>query len=1015
MIGSAIKNKKIVFFLLFIIFMGGIYSYIAMPKQEAPDLSAPVARITTVYPGASQEDVEKFVTSKIEEELMNMEDFDYCTTYSYNSVSTAIVFMKYGCDTDKVWTDMRRNLADLQEELPSEVLPLDINTNLVQTAGMIIALTGEGYDYDELAFYGRSIIKDLKNVDGVTKFEMLGEVGRQVKISVDSDAMNRLNISYDEFSKLLQAQNLEIPSGSISTDGEDIPLRIKGSYTSLEDIENLVIDVSEDNYSVLKLKDIAKVSFEDESASTVYLRDGRQAVLLVGYFEKDRNILSVGRDVRSTIDKVKKQLPNQLNFEEVIFQPTEVERSVNNFLRNLLMGIGLVIIVVFIGMGLRNAIIVSLAIPTSILTTLLIMPVFGIKIHAISIAAFIVALGMLVDNAIVVSDSIQNKLDEGMDRIDACVKGTKEVIISILTSTLTTVAAFSPLIMLSSLAGDYIKTLPQVVIIALAASFVFAFLVTPSLAYVFFKKGKASKVKSRKTFMHQLLAFGLKKKFVSFVMGILIIGLLGSSFFFLNIIFFPKADKTIMYIDIKAEKNIDTDYTKNVTDQIEAILAEEKGLVHYTTAIGGSIPKYYDTLGVYAEIPENAQIVMDIDLDQTDYVKNTEYALHLQEVIDSHLINGQASVKELEYAEPISAPINIRVSGDNMDDLWQLSATLEDKLKAIEGTTNVRTDYSPYVYEYEIDLDEDKLSYYGLMKYDVLNEVSIALRGRKVSVFRQSGQEYDIQLQGDVDSIQSIEQLMIKSTATGNKYLLKDLGQVKLAKVRPSVIKFNGDNTITLLSDLEPGFDSGTIEKAFKNSIATMDLGSANLSYDGESAKILVYFGNLGFSAIFAVLMILTILLIQFKNYRQAFIILLSLPLSASGAIFGLFIMDQPVSFTGLLGIISLIGIVVNNAIVLMEYINMERVQGLSVEEAAVRASVVRFRPIILSTLTTVIGLLPLMFSQSELFKPMAVALVFGLLVSTFLTLVFIPLTYAVVFHGQDSKEVEPKGVPNKD
>lgn len=999
MIKSAITHRMIVFYVLLLILVGGIYSYVTLPKQEAPDLSPPVTRITAIYPGASQNDVEKFVTEKIEETLMNMEEYDYGYSYTYNSITTIIVFMKYGNDTERLWADLRREMDDLQGDLPDEVLPIDVDTNLADTAGMLIMLTGEDYEYDTLSFYGRKISEALKSVDGVTKFEMLGEVGKEVRITVDAKEMNRLDLSYEELTRMIKGQNLEIPSGTIETDSEDIPLIIKGSFDTLSDMENIILDVSRDNFSVLKLKDIATIEFVDEDAPTVFYRDGKKSVLLAGYFEDNRNVLDVGNDVRKTIDDIKGSIPSDLYFEEVVFQPKEVERAIGSFMQNLLIGIGLVIVVVFVGMGLRNAIVVSFAIPTSILTTLILMPLFGVKIHAISITAFIVALGMLVDNAIVVSDAIQNKLDEGVERMTACIDGTKEVIISILTSTLTTVAAFSPLILLNSIAGDYVQSLPQVVIMALIASFFFAFLVTPTLAFVFFKPSSNKDRIKKKTLMQEMLELGMKRKFLAFVSGILIIGLLGSSFFYLNIIFFPKTDKTVMYIDIKAEKNIDTAYTKTVTDQIESILAEEEGVKHYTTAIGGGMPKYYDTLGVYAEIPENAQILMEIDLAAAGHVKNSDYAKELQAEIDSVLLGGKATVKELEYAEPISAPIYIRVTGSDMDELWSQVSVLQEALKQIKGATNVRTDYDPYVYEYEIVLDEKSLSYYGLMKYDVLNEVSIALRGRDASVYRKQGEEYNINVTSDIKTTEEIGNLMIKSSATGNKHMVKDIGDIELVKIRPAIRKYNGKNAIVLMSDLEKGYDSGTIERAFKERVEAVELGNIELSYDGESSKIGQYFGNLGFTAVFAVVMIFTILLVQFRNFRQSLIILLTLPLSAAGAMFGLFVMDQPVSFTGMLGIISLIGIVVNNAIVLMEYINMKRTQGMSVDEAAVNASVVRFRPIILSTVTTVIGLLPLMVSNSELFKPMSVTLVFGLLVSTFLTLVFIPLTYSLVYH----------------
>lgn len=501
--------------------------------------------------------------------------------------------------------------------------------------------------------------------------------------------------------------------------------------------------------------------------------------------------------------------------------------------------------------------------------------------------------------------------------------------------------------------------------------------------------------------MHSLLAFGLQRKSLSVAIGLAILVGLGSTFFLLNIIFFPKADKQLIYMDIKAEKNIDTQYTETVTDQIENMLDQEAGILHYSTAIGGAFPKYYDTLGVYAQIPETAQILMDLDLSQTPYDKNTDYVMALQAKLDGGLLGGKATVKELEYAEPISAPIYIRVVGKDMDELWEVTKGLKEELESIPGAVNVRTDYDPYIYEYTIALEKSALNSLGMMKYDVLNEVSIALRGREIGTYRGDGQDLALRLTSDMQTTQEVMNLMVASTATGQKHLLKDLGNLTLQKSRPSIRKYNGNPSIILMSDIDMQVDSQTVEKAFKDRIKDRNLGDVTLVYDGESSKIGEYFGNLGITAAFAGLMIFTILFFQFKRFRPTFIILLSLPLSAAGAIFGLFMMDQPVSFTGMLGIISLIGIVVNNAIVLMEYIQMKRDQGLSVDQAAMEASMVRFRPIILSTVTTVIGLLPLLLSNSELFKPMATALVFGLLISTFLTLVFIPLTYSLVYHKE--------------
>lgn len=1008
MIKRVIENRKIMFFFVVLVILVGLYTYKILPKQEAPDISPQAALITTIYPGASQSNVEQLVTRKIEDEVSNMDGYNESYSYSNNSVSTVVVQYQYGVDVDKTFNELRRKMDDLQSELPSEAYDIQVNTDLADTAGILIALSSENYSYETLSYYGKNITDELSQIDGVSKFEVIGEVEKQVSVDVDYASLNRLNLSLSDILQLIQSQNLEIPSGKIDDGQSKINLTIDGTFDQLEDIENLIIGVSQDNGSVIRLKDIAHVYYENKQANAKYLHEGQKAILLTGYFEKGRNVITIGKDVRKSINDIKSDLPENLHFNEVVFQPEDVSNSISGFIRSLLMGIVLVIIVVFIGMGARNAIIVSLAIPLSILATFAILPLFNISIHQISVTALIVALGMLVDNAIVVSDSIQLKLDKGDDKLSACVDGAKEVSIPVLSSTLTTVAAFSPLMMLESLAGDFVKSLPIIVVLALAASYVIALFVTPSMAYIFFKpQHHSKKMKMENTFIYKMLNHALQHKKRSFGIAILMIGLLASSLIFTDITFFPKADKDVMYIDIKADKNIDIDYTKKVTDQIEDLLSQEKGIKYYTTAIGGGLPKFYTTMSITTDIPDNAQILLKVDLDQTPFKKNTPYLEYLQNKIDSHLVGGEATVKELEYAEPIGSPINVRFFGDDLAAIEAASDQAIDILESIEGSKNVRSDLSKKTYEFNIDVDEAKATYLGITKYDLLNEVSIALSGRATSTLRANGNENDIVVKSDINSIEDIENMMIKSSVTGNKILVKDVAQVNLKEVTPTITRFDKKYSVRVSSDVVTNFSRSDVEKAFKSRFNEIDLNGVSYEFDGESEMITKYFGNLGIAAIAALLIIFTILMIQFKSFKQPFIILFTVPLASAGSLFGLFMVGQPLSFTALLGIISLIGIVVNNAIVLLDFINGKRDQGLSVDAACREASVVRFRPIILSTITTVIGLIPLAFSNSELFKPMAVALMSGLLISTLLTLVFVPLVYSMVYHKDQASHPE--------
>lgn len=1003
MIQSFIKNRKILILFIVLLFGVGAYTYYTMPKQESPNLTAPVAIITTIYPGASQENVDTLVTSKIENELQSLEGYSYTISYSNNSVSTIILEVEYGVDIERTWSRLRTKMEQIQSELPEECYDIDVATNVTETAGVIISLSGENYSYQALSDYGEMISDRLASIHGVTRFDINGEIEQEVRITIDNHALNRLGLSFSEILQLIQGQNLEIPSGLIEREDSKISLNINGSFESLDEIGNLIIGMSEANRSVLRLKDIATIEMKESDSGIRYKSQGENAILLSGYFANKENVLIIGDEVRERIEQLKREMPGDLTFNEVIFQPEDVSDSINQFMLNLLEGIVLVIIVVFIGMGLRNAIIVSTAIPLAIIMTFTVMPLFDIQIHQVSIIALIVALGMLVDNAIVVSDAIQNKIDEGINKFDACVTGAKEVLVPVFSSTLTTIATLSPLLFLNSIVGDYIKGLPLVVIIALLSSFVVAVVVTPVFAYLFFKPSRKKPQHVGNRLGYRMINYAMTHRVKGVLAVLLIIGALGSSILFLEVIFFPKADKDILYVDIVADKIIDLDTTEEVSDQVEAILNEQEAITDYTTAIGGGIPKFFNAMTIYAELPQNAQIMMRVDLSKTPYKKNTQYAEYLQELIDQSVLGGKATVKELENAFPSEAPIAIRFTGDDFDTINATVSKVEDELNAIEGTKNVRSDYGGKKLEYAIDLDTKELSYLGLMKYDVLNEVSIALRGRQASTYRQDGNEYDIVLEGNEKTLEGISNLMIKSRAAQQKYVLKDVGTIGLIEQMPTIKKYNGQYSILLYSDVYSGFNRADILSQLKKQMDNMSFDGVQYTFDGEAEKIAENFGSAGVSAIVAVFAIYMILLFQFKDMRQPFIVLFTVPLSSAGALAGLFIMNQPISFTGLIGIISLIGIVVNNAIVLIDYINMKRKEGRAIDEAAKEASTIRIRPILLSTITTISGLIPLLISNSELFKPMAVALVFGLLVSTILTLVFIPLMYSIIIHETPS------------
>jgi multidrug efflux pump subunit AcrB len=995
---AAIKYRKITLFLVVVIIIIGGFSYYIMPRNEMPDVPTPVSIITAIYPGAEPSDIDRHVITKIEDEISQLEGYHYSSSFIFDSFAIIQLRMQHGVDLDKSWTELRRRMSDLQNDLPQEVMPIEINTDIIDTAGIILSLTGENYSYEELNAYAEQLARQLSKVQGTTRFSITGKQDKQVEVNVDMKLLNQTGLSLSNIVDLLKGQNLEIPSGTIGDETGKINVKTEGFFADIDDIRNLPIMISEETGAVLRLADIADIEFKVADDMYRVLHNGSNTILLSGFFQPRSNVVHIGRDIDSVLSEFVSNLPAGITIDKVIDLPSDVKKSVNDFAINLLQGVIFVIIVVFIGMGLRNAIIVSTAIPLSIFATFIVMNILSIELHLISIASLIIALGMLVDNAIVISDSIQLKIDQNIDKLDACVEGVKEVAIPVLTSTLTTIAAFSPFILMDSIAGEFMVTLPQIIIIALTASYLTAILVTPTMAYIFFLPGGEERDKSKKLkdYFTAILNKGMnnKRRTVTVIFGMLAITVI--VVMSISLQFFPYADKDLLFIDIEAESNIDVLTTKKVTDQIEDILIEMPEIVQYTTSIGGGLPKFYTTVFNFARSAGTAQVLMHIDPEVEGFNNYDDFSARLQQKIDNILIGGKAVVKRLELAEYVGYPIQIRITGEELAELERVADEIKEILYSIDGTYNINDDFPSRIYQYKVVPDVNRATFVGLLKYDIQNEISIALSGRESSTLQYMGDEYQINVISNIKTVEELENYGVKSSLTENKTILKNVADIRLETVLPGLNKFDRDYAIMITSDLMPGYQPRQVTKEINQRVADVNFNGVSLDFDGEMEKILENFGEMGVQAVFALVLVYLILLFQFKSFIQPFVILLTIPLSVIGSIFGLYILRQPLSFTALMGMVSLMGIVVNNAIVLIDYINRARVEGQSIDAACRDASGKRFRPIILSTTTTFIGMIPLFLSGSSLFMPMAISLMFGLMISTILTLVVVPVFYSI-------------------
>ncbi len=1000
LIAIAIKERKVTLLLSLFIIVYGIYAYYYLPRQENPDTSSPAVQIVTLFPGASAKDVEQQITKKIEDEVAALDGVDWLESYSQDNVSIVIALLENDIDYQAQWDKLRIGIDNLAVELPDGAEEPVVDTELTVSPGLIISMSSSDYDAGQLAVYAERVKSKIGEVDGVMRVDVEGEKERRITIEIDEKALYRLDIGIVDVYNAVRAQNVVIPPGSIVTANGKINLQVPQNLRSVDDFKNVIVTVSPETGAVVRLKDIADVSFNYDEGALYYTKDGRSSIMVTAVFKENKNVVLIGKDVRAVIDDIRATLPAAIQFDEVLFQPEDVDIAVNEFIANLLVGVVLVVLVILVGMGLRNALVVSLAIPLSIAATFICMQFFKVDLQRVSIAALIIALGMLVDNAIVISDAIQVKINGGMARGRAAYLGAKEQAVPVFSSTITTIAAFTPLVSLPGAAGEFVQSLPFVVIIALSASFLVAMLVTPAVASLCLAKRDAKRDLLRPigNFYKAILKFNLRRPLFSLFIIAIAVG--AAVYLFFNAVdvrMFPYVDKDVIYLTVENEIVGDIDSTHQLVLQAERLLREQPEVYDITLSTGGGLPRFYLTANFVQPSDKNGQLYVKFDLAKGGrFQTRAQFLYHIQKLFDSQFVGGYATANLLEINMP-GATIDVQVYGTNQPDIVAAGERIYDYLLAAPETINVQIVKPQYQYQYQLDVDEELATQHGLSAYDIQYQINMALNGVKVSVLNVAGKSYDIYLQSNVATIDDVKNLQIKSPFTGHKILVKQIADVKLQAEVNEIRRFDRKPVVMVKSYVRPQYGSASVQQKLEKFIADSQFDNVEITYGGDVESINRYLSGLGTAAVFAVIVIYIILLIQFNSFVQPFVILTTLPLALLGVIFGLLLSQTNFTFTVGLGAASLIGIVVNNGILLIEYINRARAAGLSVYDACLDSAGKRMRPILLSTVTTVFGLIPLLFADSSFFTPMAIALVGGLLIATVMTITIIPTVYSLL------------------
>ncbi len=1014
MVKWSVEHKSIVMLLTVVTLIAGFLLYGNMERQENPTVASPIATISCIYGGASPEDIEKLIVKPIENEIGDIAEIKKMESFCMDSVGVIKVTLKDLSDSDiaKVWDDMKDDIDSVEASLPSDAQKPVVETDFTSSYGILLGLTSKDYTYQNLKDVANDLKDILKDDDGVKAVDIFGEIGQQIEISLDMVKLQQYGITPTNIVTFLKARNINIPGGNLEISGTKIPVQISGEYETVDEIKNTIVGVSTENGTPVYLKNVADVVQKEQKAEALAEVNNQKALIIGVKYADAQNMLTIQKRLYQKIEEFEKnQLYANMEIVKLTDQADFVKSSIALFQNNLISAVILVAVVVLVTMGIRSAVVVSLPIPVVIAIVFIYMVLTDIPLHQVSIASLIISLSLLVANGIVANDNINVYLEKGHSKREACVKGIKEVNIAILTSTLTTVASFLPLAMMQGSAGKFVKSLPILVSVALAGSYITSLTLVPATGYWLLQpksKRKQWEFKEKlKTIFHmdkigkgvlsfyeKMLKMALKAPkllILTFIVIFVLSGLLVPS---MGIQIFPPAERDQYALNVMVQDGSSIEHTQKVMEEIGNYLDADSSIENYSVMIGDGYPKYYVTFTPNQLDTAKAQFLINGKLSDINRIEK-----ELNENIPGVVVNA----KELEIGIPVTYPIEIRISGTDIEVLRKIGDDVKNRIYTVEGGKNAEDDYGYSSNKLEIKVNEEKSNIVGVSNYDVASTVRMAVNGLEVSELKQKDIDedpYPINIKipdNDKTKREVLNDIYITSQITGENVPLTQIADIVTESSMNKIVRRDEKRTLTVGLFVEEGYNTQTVMKSCQQALQDYELPEGySIVFGGESEENKDTFSSLVIPTIIAIVGIYLILVLEFGDIRQPLIIMGTIPLSFIGILWGLKLLNYPIGFMALLGAISLMGVVVNNGIVLLDYINTLIKEYENPVEAIAQACKTRLRPIMIGMITTVISLIPLALTGGLLWAPLATSIVYGMLLSSVLTMFVIPSAYYV-------------------
>lgn len=1000
------RYKQVTIVVTVLLLLLGVYSLQNMPRSENPKIDMPVAMVYAFYPGADEIQMEKQVTNKIEQYLFSFEEVNKKKTKSQTKDGQVFITVELNTnikDRKKFWSTLQHGLnAMAQQTLPSGVIGPVVNSNFGDVTAQIITVSSNQRNYAEIEKYLDKIEDGLKIIPEVSKINRSGGQKQQLYVTIDDQKMQQYGFDLSTIIRTLQMQNITGYSGEMTISSNTFPVFTNSQYKTEADIASQIIYTTPQG-TVVRLKDIAKIERRFEEPSS-FIRIGDDKVMMLAIeMQPGNNIVQFGHIVQDKLKEIGSGFPEDVKITTIVNQPEVVDDSIRHFMKEFGLAIASVIIVVMLLLPVRVAAVSSLAAPISILITFGLINIMGIELHQVTLAALIIVLGMVVDNAIVVVDNYIEKLDEDITPWTAAWQAAKQLSLPIFTATLAIIFAFAPLaLFMNGISKDFIAALPVTIAVALITSMAVALLLTPYTCYVFIKKGlkhKVSTTKQRKSLLDRLqntfnkgieLAFRFPKTTVAIAAVAIVLSLVLAGK--VKQEFFPLSESKQFNAEIWMANGTSLEETERVVKLVEKELQKDKRVVSIASFVGTSSPRFNVT---YApEMPRRnfAQIFITTSGNDAtnDLVK--EYLPRFEGFVP----NGYIRLRQLSMQE--GSPLAVRIIGEDLHDQKRVAAQVIDILQHTQGTNWVRSDYEDDYLGVSLKIKEDAAARLGVPNQLITQTIGAGLKGFAVSQIWEGDKPIDIFLRLDTSNRRAFSDL-------GNLHLISTYGSKvplkEVAALTPSwhtgvIAHRNGIRTLTVLSEAQMGIMASEILKKAQPEIEKLQLPPGiSIQYGGDAESSGENAPGMGMALGTSLILILLTLLFQFKTFGKTLIILATFPLSLLGAFLGLYITGNPMGMTAFMGIISLIGIVVRNGIILVDYADeLIRDHGYTIKAAALGAAKRRMRPIFLTSAAAAIGVLPMIIGKSPLWAPLGSVLASGLIVSMILTLFVVPVLY---------------------